>query len=141
MNQQRVAGPLGSQPHHEPIKAEVSSDGPQHFLLSPVAVICLAAAAWIVSLSLSSKLNGGGILSWPVVSHARWDTTCPDCGTIEGIAQLREPHGPGRIWRIDVRMAGGQLRHLRSAAPLAPGERVTVKGEQLFPSGEAAVCR
>jgi hypothetical protein len=142
MNDERVGDHTAINLSHESAPAEISSDHAQRFLLSPIAVTCLAATAWIVSLSLGSLFDvGRGLMAWPVVSQARWDGACPECGTIEGVVQLREPHGPGRIWRIDVRMAGGQLRQFRSVNPLTPGQRVTVKAEQLLPMGETAMCR
>lgn len=108
------------------------------FLLSPKALLCLGAVVWTASVSLSSR-GVSDSMPWRTVSQARWETSCPGCGIVEGLTQMKEPHG-GRSWRVDVRMSGGGLRPIHSDTALVLGQRVMVDGDRVRPA-EVPACR
>jgi hypothetical protein len=108
------------------------------FLLSPRALLCVGAVVWIATVSMSSR-GMAETTPWRTVSQARWETSCPACGTVEGIAQMLEPRG-ARSWRVDVRTSGGWLRPFHSDTALALGQRVMVEGDRLR-AAEAPSCR
>ncbi|MBL0420003.1 hypothetical protein JI739_06550 [Ramlibacter sp. AW1] len=107
-----------------------SPPGGRKSLLSGPVVLTVLISAWGIGL-LSA-----GADPWPAESHDRWDMLCPDCGTVEMVANLREPNGPGRAWRIYVRMSSGTLRQMVQDAAFEPGQRVVVEGKHIRRVGE-----